>query len=300
MTRHSDGRVGTVLVTGATGLLGSTLCPALGKSCNRVVTQGRRGGGADFAVDLLDRSGTDAMLASVRPSTVINLVGLTNVDRCETVPDDAYRLNVRTVETLVAAIGGTVPACHLIHVSTDQVYDDAGPHAEAAPTIRNVYALSKYAGELAAAVRPATVLRTNFFGRSRVPGRVSLTDWLYGGLRGDEPVPVFEDVLFSPLSIATLAEMIALAVEKRPRGVFNVGSRDGMSKADFAFRFAECLELDTRRLRRTTSGEAGFLKAYRPKDMRMDCAKFEGVIGVPMPTLREEILKASGEYHDFA
>lgn len=288
-----------ILVTGATGLLGTSLCPKLGMCGHQVVTQGRRGG-ADFAVDLLDRPGVDAMLSSVRPSMVINLVGLTNVDRCEESLENAYRLNVRTVETLVAAIRQTARICHLIHVSTDQVYDGAGPHTEDTRVIRNIYALSKYAGELAASVWPSTILRTNFFGRSKVVGRFSLTDWLFNSMReGNQPISVFSDVLFSPLSISTLAEMIERVIEIKPCGVFNVGSRNGMSKADFALRFVECLKLDTERLRRTTSNDVGFLKAYRPKDMRMNCVKFETVIGARMPTLDREIIKESEEYYDY-
>ena len=48
--------------------------------------------------------------------------------------------------------------------------------------IRNYYAFSKYAGELAAIQVPSTILRTNFVGRSKVSHRESLTDWVYYSL----------------------------------------------------------------------------------------------------------------------
>ena len=39
--------------------------------------------------------------------------------------------------------------------------------------------------------------------------------------------------------------MVDLVLEKRPIGVYNLGSHNGMSKADFNFTFTESLKLST-------------------------------------------------------
>jgi dTDP-4-dehydrorhamnose reductase len=78
-------------------------------------------------------------------------------------------------------------------------------------------------------------------------------------------------------------------VLREPRaGVFNLGSRDGMSKADFAFELAAALGLPTPSMSRGVSTQAR-LPAYRPKDMRLDCSAFEQAYAVRLPTLVEEI-----------
>lgn len=284
-----------VLVTGATGLLGSILVPRL-RSYGKTVSTHAHRSDADSSFDLTDRQQTIAMLDELRPAVVINLAGLTSVERCQEQPNESYLINTRIVENLVSGIRHCGADCHLVQISTDQVYDGRGPHTEDAITLTNNYAFSKYAGELAAAQVSSTVLRTNFVGRSKMPNRESLTDWVYNSLTGRKRVQVLQDVYFSPLSMSTLVEMIDLVVEKRPIGVFNLGSHNGMTKADFDFAFAEHLKLPTEFMTRIDTNQATFLKAYRPKDMRMDCSKFETALRVKLPDLKDEIRSVAGEY----
>jgi dTDP-4-dehydrorhamnose reductase len=226
---------------------------------------------------------------------VVNLAAQTDVDRCEAQPRQAYLQNTRVVENLAAAIGSCVPHGHLLHISTDQLYDGPGPHREQDVMLTNYYGFSKYAGELAAAAISSTVLRTNFFGASRCAGRASFSDWIVRALKRQQAVRVFEDVWFSPLSLERLSEFIGLALERRIAGVFNLGSREGMTKADFCYTLAGTLKLPTGTMTRSSSEDAA-LRAYRPKDMRMDCERFELAFGVTLPTLAQEIESMTGYY----
>jgi dTDP-4-dehydrorhamnose reductase len=159
----------------------------------------------------------------------------------------------------------------------------------------NYYAFSKYAGELAASAVGSTILRTNMFGPSRCEGRHSLSDWLVGAMRRGDQVTVFQDVFFSPLSLETLSEQMAIVVERRVPGTFNLGSRDGMSKADFAFELAEQVGLRTDLLKRGSLKDVP-LNARRPEDMRMQVAKFESAFGVTLPSLKSEIALTKDMY----
>jgi dTDP-4-dehydrorhamnose reductase len=234
----------------------------------------------------------------INPDVIVNLIGLTDVDRCEEQPNEAFLANVRTVENITNWIKQEKTSCHLVHISTDHVYDGANLHSEVPVTLTNYYAFSKYAGELAASSVSSTILRMNFFGRSNCTKRISLTDWLYRALSNGDHIQVFEDVLFSPLSMTTLSENIEMIIQKKPIGVFNLGSRAGMSKADFAFAFAEELNLPTRTMTRTTTDKVMFLKTYRPKDMRLDSSKFENILGVKLPLLIDEIKRVAKEYDE--
>ena len=288
-----------VLLLGSAGLFGSTLVPFLGSRGHEVKTHSR-GDGAQYQVDLNDPNDAKELLEKIQPKVIVNLVGLTDVDRCETHPNQAYLANVQNVENIVGWIRQRKSRCHLVHLSTDQVYDGVSPHAEERVTLTNYYAFSKYAGELAAASVPSTIFRTNFFGRSRCAKRGSLTDWLFRSLTNSDPIQVFDDVFFTPLTMATLSDLVDLTIQNKPVGVFNVGSHAGMSKADFAFTFAEELDLSTRAMTRTSTDQATFLKTYRPKDMRMDCSKFEKTLGVKLPLLKDEIKLVAKEYREGA
>jgi dTDP-4-dehydrorhamnose reductase len=288
-----------VLVTGATGLLGSALVPLLRSYGQNVVTHARQSK-ADHSFNLTDEHQTAALLDELQPRTVVNLAGLTSVERCQEQPNESYLVNTRIVENLTSWIRQSGTDCHLVQISTDQVYDGKGPHTEDKITLTNNYAFSKYAGELAAAQVSSTVLRTNFVGRSKISRRESLTDWVYNSLTGRKHVQVLDDVYFSPLSITTLVGLINLVIEKKPAGVFNVGSHNGMTKADFDFAFAEHLKLPTAYMTRIDTSQATFLKAYRPKDMRMNCSKFEAALQVKLPDLMDEIRSVAGEYDEVA
>lgn len=282
-----------ILVTGARGLLGSTLVPHLRARGHEVVSCSRTG--ADVRADLTDTTQSSAALRQVAPKIIVNLAAIANVDKCERNPQLAYLANVRIVENLAKWMRESGASCHLVQISTDQVYDGAGPHEEGDVTLTNYYGLSKYAGELAAATVPSTVLRTNFFGRSECAGLTSISDWLLRSLVRGDAITVFDDVRFSPLSLKRLSEMLEIAVVKRQYGVFNLGSADGMSKADFAFALAEVTGLPTNTMRRGRSDEAA-LSARRPKDMCMDSSRFEDAFGVQLPTLREEINSMKAAY----
>lgn len=288
-----------ILITGATGLLGSTLAPQLRSFGKTVITHAQRSN-ADHLFDLTNLSKTVDKLEKIKPGVIINLVGLTSVERCQEHTNESYLINTRTVENIASWMLHSNVNCHLVHISTDQVYDGPGPHTEEMVRITNNYAFSKYAGELAAKTVSSTILRTNFVGRSRIGHRESLTDWVYNSMSRGRNVEVLNDVYFSPLSMVTLGKMINLVVKKRPIGVFNLGCRNGMTKADFDFAFAEQMKLPTNFMKRIESSQASFLKAYRPKDMRMDCSKFESVLEVELPDLVSEIKSIVGEYNEAA
>ena len=285
----------SVLILGSSGLLGSELVSGQYLKKYKIISQSKKSL-TDFNIDLEDFDQVYKMLDEVRPDIIINLVGLTDVDHCEKFPSEAYNLNVKTVKNLVNAIQKYSFNSFLVQVSTDQVYDSEGLCSEKNINLSNYYAFSKYCGELIAAQTNSVILRTNFFGKSKVLSRNSLTDWLYRELTEGNDIKVFEDVWFNPLSTYTLCEMIELVVEKKINGVFNLGSNYAMNKAEFAFHFARALNLSTSNMKKISVSNANFLNAHRPKNMIMNLTKFEKDYNFKLPKLIEEIELTAKEY----
>ena len=180
-----------VLITGALGLLGSSLVPYLKQRGHQVIRQARKDN-ADLIADLTITEEVFRILDEVKPDVIVNLAALTNVDECERIPQAAYLSNVRIVENLTDWIKVDGNRCHLIQISTDQVYEGPGPHQEKDIHLINMYGFSKYAGELAASTVPSTILRTNFYGKSLCNSRISLSDWLLESLRNQKPITVLK------------------------------------------------------------------------------------------------------------
>jgi len=290
-----------ICVIGGSGLLGSYLIPYLRTRGYSVLCFSRKrlDGDKNVQVNFELDSCLGRALDACQPSIIINLAALTDVDLCERYPHQAYCSNVSVVERLSCWLKDN-HKCHLIQISTDHNYDGKGPQTEPNIKIINHYGFSKYAGELVALSVGATVLRTNFFGRSLSPGRQSFSDWSYYALEKGKNISVFEDVFFSPLSMLSLSKCIERVISNPAPGVFNLGSQKGLSKADFVYKLAEVFKFDNLNISRVLYKEQDF-STPRPFDMRMDSTKFElAFYPDGLPTLEEEINSIAGEYaHEY-
>ena len=104
-----------VLVTGAAGQLGRDVVLACEASGDTVVGVDRS------TVDVTDRDAVLAAVTSVRPDAVVNCAAWTAVDACEDDPDRALAANTLAVRHVVEACHRV--GAHLVHVSTDYVFD---------------------------------------------------------------------------------------------------------------------------------------------------------------------------------
>lgn len=284
-----------VLILGSTGLLGSVLTPFL-KLRYKIITHAYSGV-ADFNVDLTDEVEAHKFLTKINPTVIINLAGLTSVELCQRNSSSAYLINTRIVQNIASWCACNIKT-HLIQISTDHLYDSENlTSGENDVVIRNIYALSKFAGELATIRGNSTILRTNFVGKSGVLHRESLTDWVFNAVNEKKPVYVLKDVFFNPLSMKTLCEILELIALKRPNGIFNLGSKGGLSKAEFDWAFAKKLgHKDISFMIPICANDAKFLLAPRPRNMLMDCEKIEKELSISLPSIYDEIDKVATDY----
>lgn len=285
-----------ILLLGASGLLGGYLRSSLSDRGLIVATLGRAAN-STFVVPEISDKALISTFKSFNPEIVINAIGETGVDKCEKFPEFAVHANVNIPIHLSSAINNlTGRKPHLIHISTDQVYGGLGLHMEKNVCPLNIYGWSKYSGELALSqIESCTILRTNFVGRSMLEDRVSLSDWIVSSLRNSEPITVFDDILFNPLYIGDLTDMIYVVISKKIPGVFNLGSVNSMSKAVFAAKLAEALGANQKFLNIGSVEDLKF-DAKRPKDMRMDVRKFSDTFSIGLPTLESAVKAIANQY----
>jgi len=145
-----------LLITGAGGQLGVDLV-------RHATAAGDDVTGVDHAtLDITARDTVRRLVADLRPDAVINAAAYTAVDACETNVATAHAVNA-------VAVGHLSEACaeigaHLVHVSTDYVFDgtlDRPYREDDATNPQSVYGRSKLAGE-AAAGPAAAVARTSW------------------------------------------------------------------------------------------------------------------------------------------
>ena len=78
-------------------------------------------------------------------------------------------------------------------------------------------------------------------------------------------------------------KFLGKVIRKRPLGIFNLGSHQGMSKAQFDILFCECLGFETSFMKSIKSVDAKVLKAVRPKNMLMNVGKIERELAIKLP-----------------
>lgn len=156
-----------IVITGGNGMLGRTLQKFFGDSHELYIADINNPN--DVSIDITDPNQFDRAMERIAPNVVIHCAAMTNVDKCESEKDLAYKLNV--IGSMNVANTCRKHNIRLIAISTDYVFDGNThqPYTEFdKPTGGiNVYGKTKWLGEEA--------IRT--FCPNHVICRVS---WLYG------------------------------------------------------------------------------------------------------------------------
>lgn len=280
-----------ILITGATGMLGSELLRVLGEGHDCIGSSRRRPAATApwFEAELGAPGDWAARLAELAPQVVVHAGALTHVDACERDPDLAQRVNADATRALAEHCAAS--RAQLIYVSTDAVFDGRkeGRYAEDDATAPvNAYGCSKLAGERAALACPgALVLRTNIFGWR--PGRAdSFGEWVLGALRAREPLTMFTDVFFTPIATALLARLVEGCVAARLAGLYHAGGAETLSKCDFAYRVAAAFGLAGDCIVPIRVADKP-LAARRPRNMALDSSRLAAALGVALPDIRASI-----------
>ena len=223
-----------VLITGAAGQVGRSLVRIAANEAQLQPVSHKE----------LDIGDADAVLAYVRthePEVIINAAAHTAVDRAESEPQLAGRVNTDGPRHLAAAAREV--GARLIHISTDFVFDGAAsvpyrPEAATAPL--SVYGRTKLAGE-------AAVLEI-------LPERsvIVRTAWVYAAegsnfvrtmlrvMNANGAVRVVADQVGSPTAAVSLAETLWKIVgESRINGIHHWTDAGVASWYDFAVAIAE-------------------------------------------------------------
>lgn len=204
-----------VLVLGVTGMLGHAVFKVLNASSTLEAwgtlrsPSGLRNFNEDqqarllAGIDVLNQDVLTAALAHVRPSIVVNCVGLIKQLADANDPLAALPINALLPHRLakLCALGGA----RLVHVSTDCVFSGRkGMYLESdLSDAEDLYGKSKYIGELHD-LRHAITLRTSIIGHE-LGSKYALVDWF---LSQQGRVKGYRKAIFSGLPTVELARVI--------------------------------------------------------------------------------------------
>jgi dTDP-4-dehydrorhamnose reductase len=240
-------------------------------------------------LDITDEARVHAALRAWRPEVVVHAAAVSDLDQCERMPEEAYRVNVEG--TAHVARAAREVGARLIYLSTDMVYDGGqGSYVEedaAHPLMW--YGQTKLEAEARARMlcEDVVILRLALlYGRGH-GARLSFSDWLAARLQTGQEVPLFIDQYRSPLFVAQAAEVIGRLVQERGvRGLFNLGGGERIDRYAFGRTFCQVCGLSTDLLRPVRMEAVG-QAAQRPRDCSMNSAKLSARLSLRLLTVRE-------------
>ena len=296
MNNNFPSRKNRVAIFGAYGLLGSFLSQYLEKKSYLIFRQGRKLN-SDYKLDPNDDFMVKKFLDETNPDYVVNLNAITDVDYCEENPNKAIYGNVKTVETIVKNLNNK--KSHLIHISTDQVYSGNGPHKEDKVNPINFYGLTKYQAEQEAKKVNATILRTNFLGKSFSKSKKSLTDWFVKAFVSNSFISLFTDIKISAVHQDYLSSIIERSFSTKPSKTINVGCKNFITKAELAIQLSNALNFDFKNYKLTSNRNIS-RPARRPEDMSLDTLKFNNVFNQESPLMEQTINLLKKDYENIS
>jgi dTDP-4-dehydrorhamnose reductase len=284
-----------VLVTGATGQVGSEVVSAMHRHGHEVIAPGRSG------LDLMQPSQVEHRVALLVPDWIINCAAYTQVDRAESEPEQALTVN-RDSAAALARVAAARNA-RLLHISTDFVFDgsQSRPYREDdMPNPLGVYGRSKLEGEQAV--------------REALPDAVILrTAWVYGvhghnfvktmlRIAGEgRPLRVVDDQTGTPTWARDIAGAITALVQADASGLFHYTNAGSVSWCGFAGAILSAaaqagFEIRTQAVEPITTADYP-TPARRPAYSVLDTGKIQAQFGLSIPDWRDSLMTMLGELY---
>jgi len=274
---------GRVLVTGASGQLGSYVLHELGaRDWPAVGWSGR----ADvelfgFRCQPVDLRDTDQVIDAFRaadPDFIIHAAAMSGVGDCFRDPDQARQVN--STGTRLLADLAEQRAARLVHVSTDLVFDgEKAPYTETdCPTPLSVYGQTKATAERAVLDHPRhLVLRASLLFGPSINGRPSFFQQQLDAINGGMPCRLFQDEWRTPLSLDTAARGLLDVLDAEVTGILHLGGPERLSRLEMGQRLAAHLGRDASVIQAVNRKDVSAAEP-RPRDTSLDsqrwCALF--------------------------
>ncbi|MFK5920742.1 MAG: dTDP-4-dehydrorhamnose reductase [Verrucomicrobiota bacterium] len=290
MSKHS-------VIVGANGRLGSALRTACGAAGHTVTSLGRR------EMDLADEASINATLETLDYDTLWLTAALTNVDYCESHPDQTEKVNALAVET-IARISARKGA-QVIFFSTDYVFD--GEKKELYQEDDHTHPLSVYGASKARAEerllgQSATnlVIRLSWLFGENKPG---FPEWVIGKAMGDEAFSVVANRWASPTYtqdvISALQPMIDGEFEVS--GILHLCNQGVCSWQEWAQYCVDCavesgVPIHTSNIESCLMSDIKSFVAQRPAYSAMSSERYQTLSGQTMPYWKQGVNRYVNDY----
>ena len=281
-----------ILVTGVSGMLGSSLAVELSQK-HKVFGTGNSVMSLpiDYRIFDLSNESYKELIDWSQPELIIHCAALTNGNYCQNNPLEAFNVNSFATKKLMDASEDDVK---IMYVSTDAVFSSSLHMAKEidCPSPENVYGKSKELGEffLLNSNRNYLILRTTIVGLNAYRDKKGFIEWILNSVKAKETISLFDDVLFTPISIWDFILEIGFLIDQDSyeSKVLHLAGGEAITKYEFGKSLVEELSLDTTYIKK------GYIskftdRAKRSNDQSLDCSLYQKKFNRKLPKIKDTI-----------
>lgn len=286
-----DAAVKRLLITGASGLLGSNLMPL---ARQRFETLGLRGGfkaqsvGTTLELNLTDTAQVDEVVRGFCPEIIVHAAAMTAPDECEKRPEEATRINVGTTRQL-AALAAELRA-RFLFISTDLVFDGhKGMYREEdAVNPQSHYARTKVEAERVTLERTphSLIIRASLMVGRGARGNRSVNEVMKQALDHGETMQLFTDEYRSLIGTRNLAEAILELAERNETGLLHLSGPERRSRHEWGVLIARHFGWDATKIQPAKRADYR-CNPPRPPDVSLDISKAQRILKTRIKPIEE-------------
>ena len=266
-----------LILTGASGLLGSKICEFARKSYKVTPLHNTRPLHPNsLKLDITNPNQVSHLFNNSKPYIVVHTASETNVDKCETEKNIAWKVNVEGTHNIALACGKA--SAKLVYISTDYVFDGGkGLYTEEdKPNPVNYYGVTKLEGEsqVIQHCKNYAILRTSvLYGWH--PWKQNFATWVINQLKQGKAIMVVEDHYNTPTLADNLAEMAIEAIQNDLKGIYHASGSERISRYQFARQIAKTFNLKPNLIKPIKMSQLTAWIAKRPKDSSLNTDKIQ-------------------------
>jgi dTDP-4-dehydrorhamnose reductase len=283
-----------ILVTGASGMLGSSLSLELSKK-HKVFATGNSliSFPLDYKIFDLSNESYKELIDWSKPELIIHCAALTDGNYCQNNFSKAFNINSFSVKKIIDA---TEDFVKIIYISSDAVFSSSLNMAREidCTSPESIYGKSKELGEffLLNSNREYLILRTTIVGLNIFSNiKKGFVQWILDSIKVNQTISLFDDVFFTPISIWDFISEVSFLIDQNSNksNIFNLAGVESTTKYDFGMALIEELNLDTKYIKRGRISDFSG-RVNRSCDQTLDCSLYQSTFKRKLPKNRKTIL----------
>lgn len=281
-----------VLITGASGMLGASLVSTWSNKYNIFAT-GRSNfpssAAQNYKIFNLTNDNYSKLREWVKPDIILHCAAIISHEYCQKYPGEAKKVNGESVQKLRE----TFPDAKLIFISTDAVFPfNTYLAKENTPTgAQTIYGKSKEFGEkylINFQDKNSCIIRTTIVGKNSNPKKQGFVEWIINSVNKKEQIVLFDDVLFTPISIWDLAYELEWVINNKTPFILHISGKEIVTKFDFGYNLCKNLGLNASYIKKGSLKDANLL-VKKSSDQSLDCSYYQSFSGHDLPDLNKTI-----------